>query len=92
MTVWLFNCPILWQQPDDDGIIQDMNCSSMSHMTDGHHMDLLDTEQIPDSQNDHIEHEISQNFEGAPELVRDLSICIHLSLDSIHLIISFRLN
>lgn len=33
-------------------------------------MEMQHTDQMPESQASHTEHEISQHFEGAPELVR----------------------
>lgn len=43
----------------------------MDHMNDvPDDVEIPNTEQIPDSQNNQSEHEISQNYEGAPEMVR----------------------
>lgn len=42
----------------------------MDHMNDvPDDVEIPNTEQIPDSQNNQSEHEISQNYEGAPEMV-----------------------
>lgn len=39
-------------------------------MNDVPDVEIPNTEQIPDSQNNQSEHEISQNYEGAPEMVK----------------------
>lgn len=41
----------------------------MDHMNDVPDAEIPNMEQIPDSQNNQSEHEISQNYEGAPEIV-----------------------
>lgn len=45
----------------------------MDHMNDVPDVEVPNMEQIPDSQNDQSEHEISQNYEGAPEIVSTLN-------------------
>lgn len=67
----------LFKQPDDNECIQDMNLS-MGNMADAHDMDVPDIDQIPDSQNNHSVDEISENFEGAPEMVRHPSFLVIL--------------
>lgn len=41
-------------------------------MNDVPDVGISNIEQIPDSQNNQSEHEISQNYEGAPEMVRSI--------------------
>lgn len=52
------------QQPDDVESIQDVNDVIMTEVPE-----ISNVEQIPDSQNNQNEHEISQTYEGAPEVV-----------------------
>lgn len=44
----------------------------MDHMNDVPDVGISNIEQIPDSQNSQSEHEISQNYEGAPEMVSNI--------------------
>lgn len=46
-------------------------------MTDVPDVEIPNVEQIPDSQNSQNEHEISQNYEGAPEMVKYISNQFH---------------
>lgn len=41
-------------------------------MNDVPDVGISNIEQIPDSQNNQSEHEISQNYEGAPEMVSSI--------------------
>lgn len=56
-------------------------------MTDVPDVEIPNVEQIPDSQNSQNEHEISQNYEGAPEMVKYIQI--NFILESVKIIIAF---
>lgn len=51
----------------------------MDHINDVPDAEIPAMEQIPDSQNNQNEHEISQNYEGAPETVRNISNSIQFN-------------
>lgn len=62
---------VFFQQPDDDESIRDIKDVIMTDVPD---VEIPCVEQIPDSQNSQNEHEISQNYEGAPEMVNEHNI------------------
>lgn len=64
----------MFQQANDVENGHDMNNMMMDHMTDLPADDNLNMEQIPDSQTSQSEHEISQTYEGAPEMVISIQI------------------
>ncbi|XP_031637277.1 condensin complex subunit 2 isoform X2 [Contarinia nasturtii] len=58
---------------DDDEIVMKED-NVMDHMSDVPDVEIPMLEQIPDSQNNQHEHEISQTYEGAPQLVQKIDI------------------
>lgn len=66
-------CSVIQQSDDHENDLV-MNGNSMDHMADNHDIDVPNMDQMPDSQNIQSELEISQTYEGAPELVRDFEL------------------
>lgn len=54
----------------------------MNDMNDVPDVEIPSIEQIPDSQNNQNEHEISQNYEGAPEMVSNTIESTHFLFNS----------
>lgn len=57
---------MIFQEADDDESSRDVNDVIMTDVPD---VEIPSVEQTPDSQNSQNEHEISQTYEGAPEMV-----------------------